>query len=132
METGFPVSTSAVLSPQVLLNDMAQHTQELEDLIWQGSQISTNGKFLSRDDLKAKLKSYDQRWVSCHKQTQRRLAALKSVEIEMSEKEQMFLKVASRLDNIWETVIKEQTMKKRSRESLEKFLEIYEVLVISS
>ena len=107
------------------MNELTNHTGELEDLIWQASQLSAN--VVTRNDLKIKLKNLDQRWKSCHKQIQERLMFLESIHVEMVKNENVFSGVFDRVRNIWESVNQESAMNDRTQERLQKALEIYEV-----
>lgn len=106
---------------------MTNHTKDLDDLIWQGSQISASGKLFSHSELKTKLKSLDQRWQACQSKVQKRLVALQSTQDDFADKELRFLDVFSQLDKICQSVHEEQISKERTKENLEKFSEIYEV-----
>lgn len=106
----------------------------MEDLIWQGSQISTSGKLFSHSELKTKLKVLDERWKACQSIVQERLMALRSVQGVLAEKEMRFVEVFSQLDATLKCVQEEEMSKDRTMEVLEKFSMAYEVrnLLLSS
>ena len=113
------------------MDDITKHTNQLDDLIWQGSEISTGVKCFPKDDLKTTLKSLDHQWKSCQKETQERLTALESARVGMVGKENLFHEVLLRVGDAWETVNQERTMKERTRGRLEKCLQNYEVKLSS-
>lgn len=112
------------------MDDITKHTNQLDDLIWQGSEVSAGVKFFPKDDLKTKLKSLDHQWESCQKETQERLTALESARVGMVGKENLFHEVLLRVENTWETVNQERIMKERTRERLDKCLENYVVKLL--
>ena len=110
-----------------MAEDLTNHTKDLDDLIWQGSQISASGKLFSHSELKTKLKVLDQRWQTCQSKVQERLVALQSAQDDLTEKESRFLDVFDRLDKIQQSVNEEQLSKERTKERLEEFWKLYEV-----
>ena len=110
---------------------MKNHTKDLEDLIWQGSQISASGKLFSHSELKTKLKALDQRWQKCQSMVHERLVALQSVRCDLTEKELKFLEVLSHLDKIRKNLHDEELSKNRTKECLEQFSKIFEVCCLN-
>ena len=106
---------------------MTNHTKDLDNLIWQGSQISSRGKLFLHSELKTNLKVLDQRWQTSRTKVEERLVALQSVQDDFTDKELRFLEVSHELDKIGESVRQEQLSEERTKEKLETFWEIYEV-----
>ena len=106
---------------------MTSHTKNLDDLIWQGSQISSSGKLFSHSELKTKLKVVDERWQTSRTKVEERVAALRSIQDDFTDKELRFLEICDELDKIKESVRQEQLSEERTKETLENFWEIYEV-----
>ena len=115
------------ISFQVIAVDLTNHTDNMEDLIWQGSQISASGKLFSHSELKAKLKDLDQRWQNCRNEAQERLSGLQIAQQDLAEKELKFVEICGKLDKIREIVNVEKSSKDRTEENLEMFLKNYEV-----
>ena len=115
-----------------MADDLKNHTKDLEDLIWQGSQISASGKLFSHSEHKTKLKALDERWQKCQSKVRERSVGLQYAQRDLTEKESRLLELLSQLDEIQKSLHDEQLSKDRTKESLENFSKIFEVCVIST
>ena len=115
-----------------MADDLKNHTKDLEDLIWRGSQISASGKLFSHSEHKTKLKVLNERWQKCQSRVRERSVDLRYAQRDLVEKESRFRELLSQLDKIQKSLHDEQLSKDRTKESLENFSKIFEVGMIST